>query len=209
MQPAAVSGVCFHWPTHLRSRSQVEEPHLKDTERDAPAVALSTAELLPAVEMSAPDAPAAVEHATAGDNVDGRHREPPISSDKLLLDGSDSHGGASAVLLRSGAATVAVTGEGIVDTEPRAAAAASEDAAAAGEAAGHVDADETALAVVQAVADPESLVDFPFNSRRGEPWATPCKAGNVLTCNMFGGDQPHPVPTWWLQPEAVKRQVHF
>ena len=174
-QPANASSVCFQWPSHLRSRSQIEEPQVKGSERDAPAVALSTAGPVPAVWKSAPDVSAAVEDANASDNVDGRHREPPTSSDKLLLDHSDSHGGASSVLLQTGAATVAVIKEEVVDTEPTA-AAASVDAAAAGEAAGHVDADATALAVVPFVADPESLVDFPFNSRRGEPWAAPRNA---------------------------------
>ncbi len=187
--PAAAYGVCFQWPSHLRSRSQVEEPPLNGAERDAAAAALSTAEPLPAPAMqkSAADVSAAVEHATAEDIVDRRHQEPPVSNDKLVRDHSDSHVGASSVLLQAGAATVSVIKEDALGTELTATTAAMEDAAAADEGAGHVDADDTALAMVPAVADPESLVDFPFNSRRGEARAAPCSAG-VCCTQMFGSD---------------------
>ena len=41
------------------------------------------------------------------------------------------------------------------------------------------DTKDAALAVVQAAADPTALVDFPFNSRRGEPCAASC---STLSC---------------------------
>ena len=153
---------------------------MADAERDAVAVEPSIAEPMSAAGTNGSDAPAVVEYVTARDNVDARHHGPFISNDKLSMEHNDSHGGASSGLLPSGGRTAAVAKEGAVGTEATGTAAATENAAAADEAAGQAAADDTALVVVPAMADPESLVDFPFNSRRGEPGAAPCSASVTL-----------------------------
>ena len=166
--PEPGPGMYFQWPSHLRSRRQAAESPRTDAQRDAAAAALSKAEPVSAAVKTASDVPAVVEHAIAEDIVSGRQHEPPASGDKRSIRDSDGHSGAGANSVHSGVATVAAI-ECAAGTEVTATAAATESAEAADDAADQVVADAAALVVVPAIADPASLVDFHFNTRRGEP----------------------------------------